>query len=197
MTGEGIPPLRLSAPSLADLPNGPASTLACLLLAALLVEDASGRYVVMVVGPTEHSHDLRVEVAGLPVEDAQAVHAELDELRNRLNVYRGHLLDVAIAPMGGLALSFGEYPLTARDDVILPEAVLTRVERHALGVSAHRDALLAAGQHLKRGLLLYGPPGTGKTHTTRYLIGQMTRLHPVRPHRSLAARDRRGGGARA
>jgi len=43
------------------------------------------------------------------------------------------------------------------------------VERHALGVAAHRQALLAAGQHLKRGLLLYGPPGTGKTHTTRYL----------------------------
>jgi SpoVK/Ycf46/Vps4 family AAA+-type ATPase len=57
---------------------------------------------------------------------------------------------------------------------VLPEAVLARVERHALGVAAHRDALLAAGQHLKRGLLLYGPPGTGKTHTTRYLLGQMT-----------------------
>jgi ATP-dependent 26S proteasome regulatory subunit len=51
---------------------------------------------------------------------------------------------------------------------------LTRIERHALGVAAHREALLAAGQHLKRGLLLYGPPGTGKTHTTRYLLGQMT-----------------------
>ena len=52
--------------------------------------------------------------------------------------------------------------------------MLARVERHALGVAGHRDALLAAGQHLKRGLLLYGPPGTGKTHTTRYLLGQMT-----------------------
>jgi hypothetical protein len=57
---------------------------------------------------------------------------------------------------------------------VLPEAVLGRVERHALAVAAHRDALLAAGQHLKRGLLLYGPPGTGKTHTTRSLLGQMT-----------------------
>ena len=174
VTGEGIPPLRLSAPSLADLPNGPGSTLACLLLAALLVEDERGRYVVMVVGPSEHSHDLRVEAAGLSVEEAQAVHAELDELRNRLNVYRGHVVDVAITPMGGVSLTFGEVPLTTRADVILPELVLTRVERHALGVSTHRDALLAAGQHLKRGLLLYGPPGTGKTHTTRYLIGQMT-----------------------
>ena len=57
--------------------------------------------------------------------------------------------------------------------MILPPEVLGRVERHALGVAVHRDALLAAGQHLKRGLLLYGPPGTGKTHTTRYLVGQM------------------------
>jgi SpoVK/Ycf46/Vps4 family AAA+-type ATPase len=51
--------------------------------------------------------------------------------------------------------------------------VLGRVERHALSIAAHREVLLAAGQHLKRGLLLYGPPGTGKTHTMRYLIGQM------------------------
>jgi ATP-dependent 26S proteasome regulatory subunit len=55
-------------------------------------------------------------------------------------------------------------------------------------VASHRQALLAAGQHLKRGLLLYGPPGTGKTHTMRYLLGQMsdyTRL--VLTGRSLVA----------
>ena len=34
--------------------------------------------------------------------------------------------------------------------------------------------LLAAGQHLKRGLLLYGPPGVGKTHTVRYLMSSLT-----------------------
>jgi ATP-dependent 26S proteasome regulatory subunit len=70
----------------------------------------------------------------------------------------------------------------------LPGTVLARIERHALGVAGHRDALLAVGQHLKRGLLLFGPPGTGKTHTTRYLLGQMsgyTRL--VLTGRSLVA----------
>ena len=173
LTGEAIPPLRLSAPPLVDLPNGPGSTLACLLLAALLVSDERGSYVLLVVGPSEHDDGLTIEVAGLPVDDAQAVHAELDDLRNRLNVYRGQLLDVGLNAMGGMALSFGTVPATARDDVVLPEPVLNRVERHALGVAVHREALLAAGQHLKRGLLLYGPPGTGKTHTTRYLIGQM------------------------
>lgn len=174
MTGQGIPPLRLSAPPLVDLPNGPGSTLACLLLAALLVTDSRGSYVVMVVGPSEHDQVLAVEVAGLSVNDAQAVHAQLDELRRALNVYRGHILDVSISPMGGVSLAFGDVPVTPRQDVVLPEVVLDRVERHALGVSIHRDALLEAGQHLKRGLLLYGPPGTGKTHTTRYLVGQMT-----------------------
>jgi hypothetical protein len=173
VSGEGIPPLRMSAPPLADLPNGPGSTLACMLLAALLVSDARGDYVIMIVGPSEHDPGLAVEIAGLPVDAAQAVHAELAELRSRLNVYRGHVLDVSVNPLGGVVLTFGGVPGTARDDVVLPEAVLARVERHALGVSRHRDALRHAGQHLKRGLLLFGPPGTGKTHTTRYLITQM------------------------
>lgn len=174
LSGEGLPPLRLSAPPLVDLPNAPGSTLACLLTALLLVTDARGRYVVMVNGPSEHDPRLELEIAGLPVEEAQAVHARLAELRSELNVYRGHVLDVIPTPMGGVALEFGDVPATARDDVVLPEAVLARVERHALGVAIHRNALLRAGQHLKRGLLLYGPPGTGKTHTMRYLIGQLS-----------------------
>jgi hypothetical protein len=174
VTGEVFGPLRLSPPSLVDLPNGPASTLACLRRAILLVSDAHGAYVVMVTGPGEHDPRLTVEIAGLDVPEAQAVHTRLDELRHRLNVYRGHILEVAVNPMGGVTLQFSELPQTVREDVILPEAVLGRVERHALGVAAHRDALLAAGQHLKRGLLLYGPPGTGKTHTTRYLVTHMT-----------------------
>jgi ATPase family associated with various cellular activities (AAA) len=174
VSGDGHLPLRLSAPALVDLPNGPGSTLACLRLALLLITDDRGRYVLMVSGPNEHDPGLEVEIAGLEVEGAQAVQARLEELRRQLNVYREHVLDVTVNPMGGVVLEFGAVPGTARDDVVLPESVLGRVERHALGVAAHRDALLAAGQHLKRGLLLYGPPGTGKTHTMRYLVGRMT-----------------------
>ncbi len=174
VAGESLPPLRLTAPALTDLPNGPGSTLGCLRLALLLVTDQHGRYIVLVQGPSEHQPGLNVEVAGLPVDQAQRLLAELDQLRAELNVYRGHLLEVSLSPMGGVTLTFASPAGLARDAVVLPDPVLTRVERHALGVAGHRAKLLAAGQHLKRGLLLYGPPGTGKTHTTRYLMGQMT-----------------------
>jgi hypothetical protein len=174
VAGRALPPLRLTAPALVDLPNGPGSTLGCLRLALLLVSDDDGRYVVMVQAPNDHHPELEVEVAGLPVDQAQRLLAELDRLRAELNVYRGHLLEVSLSPMGGVTLCFAPPPGIARDAVVLPDAVLRRIERHALAVAEHRHALLAAGQHLKRGLLLYGPPGTGKTHTTQYLLGQMT-----------------------
>src|ERR1700678_3918313 len=166
--------LQLTPPALIDLPNGPGSTLGCLKLALLLVTEPDRRFVVMIRGPVDHDPGLEVEVAGLPVEAAQRVLAELDELRSELNVYRGHLLEVSLTAGGGVSLGFAARPARARHDVVLPDAVLSRIERHALGVAEHRAALLAAGQHLKRGLLLYGPPGTGKTHTTRYLLGRMT-----------------------
>jgi hypothetical protein len=165
--------LQLTPPALIDLPNGPGSTLGCLKLALLLVTEPDRSFIVMVRGPGEHDPGLELEVAGLPVDAAQRVLAELDELRSELNVYRGHLLEVSLT-QAGVSLGFAAPSGLSRDDVVLPDAVLARIERHALGVAEHRAALLAAGQHLKRGLLLYGPPGTGKTHTTRYLLGQMT-----------------------
>jgi hypothetical protein len=174
LAARSMAPVRLAAPALADLPNGLGSTLGCLRSAVLLISDALGRYALLIQGPGEHHPGLEVEVAGLPVETAQAVLSELDALRSELNVYRGHMLDVSLGPMGNVVLGFTAPPGLARDDVVLPGVVLDRIEQHAFGVAAHRDALLAVGQHLKRGLLLYGPPGTGKTHTTRYLLGRMT-----------------------
>ncbi len=64
----------------------------------------------MVQSPSEHQQALQVEVAGLPVNEAQAVLAELDQLRSELNVYRGHLLDVTLTPMGGIDLAFAARP---------------------------------------------------------------------------------------
>ena len=171
--GDGLPPVRLSAPDLVDLPSGPAATVACWSVALLLVDDARGAYVLLVRGPTRHEEpSLLLEVAGLETGVAQEVHRELAELRSRLNVYRGQVLEL-VQTGGGIGVAFPVLPRTDRADVVLPEAVLRRVERHTVDIADRREQLRAAGQHLKRGLLLYGPPGTGKTHTTRYVVQRL------------------------
>jgi ATP-dependent 26S proteasome regulatory subunit len=74
---------------------------------------------------------------------------------------------------GGTEVVFQERPTLRPADVILPENVLGDIERHTLLVGDRASALLAAGRHLKRGLLLYGPPGTGKTHTVRWITAEL------------------------
>ena len=167
--GEVNGPLGLSAPDVVDLPSGPDQTQACWRRALLLVQDARGAYVVLVRGPQRHEPGMDVQIAGLPTAQAQEVHRELAGLRSRLNVYRGQVIEM----QGDGSIEFPVLPATAREDVVLPDQVLRRVERHTVDVAARRSELQAAGQHLKRGLLLYGPPGTGKTHTTRYLVQRL------------------------
>ena len=167
--GDGLPPLRLAAPDVVDVEVGPHRTLACWRFALLLVEDDLGRYVVLLRGPSPEDSGMALEVAGLRTADAQEVLRRLAALRDELNVYRGQLLELREGP-GGPSIGFPVLPPTGRDDVVLPDAVLRRVERHTLDLARQRDRLAAAGRHLKRGLLLYGPPGTGKTHTTRYVV---------------------------
>jgi len=168
--GEGLPPVRLGAPGLVDLPSGPDRTLACLRQGLLLVEDARGRSALLVKGPDpQQGEGLSIEVAGLATESAQELLGELAVLQSRLNVYRGQILELQ-AGQFGVEVVFPRLAATARTDVVLPEEVLRRVERHSLDMAARREQLRAAGQHLKRGLLLHGPPGTGKTHTVRYLV---------------------------
>ena len=171
--GDGLPPVRLSAPDLVDLPSGPDATVACWRSALLLVQDARGAYALLVKGPDRHEEPaLQLEVAGLETAVAQEVHRELSELRSQLNVYRGQVLEL-VQSGGGIGVAFPVLPTTDRADVVLPEAVLRRVERHTVDIAERREQLRAAGQHLKRGLLLYGPPGTGKTHTTRYVVQRL------------------------
>ena len=171
--GEGLPPVRLSTPDLVDLPSGPETTVACWRSALLLVEDERGAYVLFARGPQQHDEPvLAVEVVGLETSVAREVHNELAGLRSRLDVHRGQLLEL-VPTGGGVTVQFPVLPPTAREDVVLPEQVLRRVERHTVDMAARRDDLRAAGQHLKRGLLLYGPPGTGKTHTTRYVVQRL------------------------
>lgn len=120
---------------------------------------------------------VRIEVMSPEPEQSAAFLIEIREGMKNHNVYRGQVLALGNphGPFGegGAMVEFPALPDTERDTVILPEGVLERVERQTVGFSKHAEQLLAAGRHLKRGLLLYGPPGTGKTLTAMYLVGQM------------------------
>ena len=77
------------------------------------------------------------------------------------------------APARGRRCAPVRRPAVTAEQVILEPETLAEIRRQVVEVARHKDRLLAAGQHLKRGLLLYGPPGTGKTHTVRYLTSSL------------------------
>jgi cell division protease FtsH len=126
--------------------------------------EGDARSVVMVFsqdGPP--GPEVRVEVISTEPDHGTATLAELRRLMVEHNVYRDQVVSLGNADMRrgmpGLGVSFHALPRLSRGDIVLAEGVLERIERHTIGMARHREALLAGGRHLKRGLLLYGPPG--------------------------------------
>ncbi|HEY4022318.1 MAG TPA: ATP-binding protein [Pseudonocardiaceae bacterium] len=106
---------------------------------------------------------------------ATVVRDEIEGLMKQHNLFRGALLQFDVNEnRGNELLSFLQRPELSTQDVILPEGTLEAIEKHVVRSRARNEALIANGQHLKRGVLLYGPPGTGKTHTVRYLMSRLT-----------------------
>src|SRR5207244_5200344 len=89
------------------------------------------------------------------------------------NVYRGRVISLHAREDRSISVHFHQLPQIARDELVLPDGTLERLERHAVGIAQHADRLTAAGRQLKRGGLLHGPPGTGKTLSVNYLVGAM------------------------
>lgn len=116
----------------------------------------------------------QIEIIAADHRTSGTVMSVVRDLMREHSVLRGQVLSFDTDEYGDSlgGVTFHERPTVALDEVVLPDGALERLERHVVAIGSHRDAMLRAGQHLKRGILLYGPPGTGKTHTIRYLLGR-------------------------
>lgn len=113
--------------------------------------------------------ELGIEIMARERGSAERVLAEIERLMAEHNPYRGRILVLSSSPFGGVGVEVQRLPGVRREQVVYPDGVMERIERHTKTFSEHAEDLRASGRHLKRGLLLHGPPGTGKTLTVMYL----------------------------
>jgi hypothetical protein len=103
-----------------------------------------------------------LEVLAADARAGTATRDEIDRLLRAHNVFRGQVLSFSQSEHHGNELvSFLPRPTVTAPEVILPDGVLEMIEQHIVGIGNWSRELLAAGQHLKRGLLLHGPPSHG------------------------------------
>ena len=152
--------------------------IACVQFGLYIVTDGAKRYGVYIGGPPNAQGGprvrLRVEVIAPERQTAITFLSELKHAMTERNVYRGKVISIAPEQFGVLSLvKFHKLPNVRREDIVLPDGALERIERHTVAFSRHAEALVKAGRSMHRGMLLYGPPGTGKTLTVMYLATQM------------------------
>jgi AAA+ superfamily predicted ATPase len=172
----GPGPGNVSRVNLASGPDG--QVRACVRCGLYLVDDGYGRAALLIRGaePDAGMPSVMLQVVADHADVAARIAAEIRELAVVHNVYRGQVVSFGRSMFGEreTVLRFHTRPSLTVEELILPSDTLAMISRQVVAVAEHREQLLAAGQHLKRGLLLYGPPGVGKTHTVRYLVSQLT-----------------------
>jgi predicted AAA+ superfamily ATPase len=124
---------------------------------------------------------MQVEIAHPPSEKAGAFArgflSRLQQAAETSRLYRGKVLSFeAGSDYSGMRseMLVHRLPTVRREDVILPETTMARLDRHVFEFDRHRDALKRLGQSTRKGVLLYGPPGTGKTHVIRYISSALS-----------------------
>jgi DNA polymerase III delta prime subunit len=122
-----------------------------------------------------------LEVLSADTELSGRVLAEVHRLMLTHSVLRGQVLTFTGDEFahGAAGATFVPRPTVTADEIVLAPGVLDRITAHVVDIGSQRERLTAAGQHLKRGVLLYGPPGTGKTLTVRHLLSRTENVTAV------------------
>ena len=170
--------LRPGNPASVNLACGPDGEVRpCVRCGVYLVTEGDIRTAVLLRGsaPEMGQNVVSVQILSTDQDAATAAAGEIRSASLERNVFRGQVLSFGqeVFGHGRTLLQFHRRPTMSPDQLVLPSETLAEVQRQVVEVARHKDRLLAAGQHLKRGLLLYGPPGTGKTHTVRFLTSSL------------------------
>jgi hypothetical protein len=170
--------LRPGNPASVNLACGPDGAVRpCIRCGVYLITEGATRTAVLLRGAAPVYAQTQVWVPVLTTDPAAGPRAA-EQIRAAAlehNVFRGQVLSFGqeVFGHGQTLLQFHRRPTMGADQLILAPETLAEIQRQVVEVARHKDRLLAAGQHLKRGLLLYGPPGVGKTHTVRYLTSSL------------------------
>jgi hypothetical protein len=146
--------------------------LSCVQSGLFFVKRGGEPLAILMTGPAQEFHPMAqvgIQVMASSREVAEKFLASLRTAMRKRNVYRGHVLSLAETRMGGTEIKFHRLPGVRRENIILPTGLLERIERQTVRFSQLSEKLIAAGRHLKRGILLHGRPGTGKTMTAMYI----------------------------
>lgn len=177
--GEAPYGLRPGNPASVNLACGPDGEVRRAVRCGIyLVTEGETRIAVLLRGsaPEFGQDSVSVQIISPDPEAGPRAAARIRSLAVEHNVFRGQVLSFGgeVFGHGQTLLQFHARPSMRADQLILAPDTLAEIQRQVVGVAEHKSRLLAAGQHLKRGLLLYGPPGVGKTHTVRYLTSSLT-----------------------